>query len=69
MRSLINRMIPKSADGADPVFIKQAVHNVVQNSIEATLPGHDSVRTARRDKSIEIRISDSARAFPRKIPT
>ncbi|MBX3179309.1 MAG: GAF domain-containing protein [Candidatus Hydrogenedentes bacterium] len=44
----------------DPVFIKQAVHNVVQNSIEAMPAGGTiQVRTARRDKSIEIRISDS----------
>lgn len=44
----------------DPVFISQALHNVVQNSIEA-LPsgGTIQVRTTRKEKAIEIRISDS----------
>jgi len=51
----------------DPVFISQAVHNVVQNSIEA-LPagGVIQVRTARRDKSVEIRISDSGPGVSRE---
>lgn len=44
----------------DPVFFSQAIHNVVQNSIDATPSGGTiQVSTARRDKTIEIRISDT----------
>lgn len=44
----------------DPVFFSQAIHNVVQNSIDATPSGGTiQVTTARKDRSIEIRISDT----------
>jgi nitrogen fixation/metabolism regulation signal transduction histidine kinase len=51
----------------DPVFFSQALHNVVQNSIEAVPPGGTiQVSTARKDKSIEIRISDSGPGVPKE---
>jgi len=44
----------------DPVYFSQALHNVVQNSIDA-MPGggHLSVRTVRQANGVEIRVSDT----------
>lgn len=51
----------------DPVFFSQALHNVVQNSIEAVPPGGTiQVSTTRKEKSIEIRISDSGPGVPKE---
>lgn len=51
----------------DPVFFSQALHNVVQNSIEAVPPGGTiQVSTARKANSIEIRISDSGPGVPKE---
>ncbi|MCF6283875.1 MAG: ATP-binding protein [Candidatus Hydrogenedentes bacterium] len=44
----------------DPVFFSQALHNVVQNSIEAMPTGGTiQVSTCQQDNKVEIRVSDS----------
>lgn len=44
----------------DPVFFSQALHNIVQNSIEAMPSGGTiQVSTSKQDDKVEIRVSDS----------
>jgi signal transduction histidine kinase/DNA-binding NarL/FixJ family response regulator len=49
----------------DPVFFSQALHNIVQNSIEAMPSGGTiQVTTSKLDDRVEIRVSDSGPGIP-----
>lgn len=50
----------------DPVFFSQALHNIVQNSIEAMPTGGTiQVSTCKQNDKVEIRVSDSGPGIPR----